>query len=211
MKIPNYDNNKNEAKKRSLNNFLNEEFRMLICGQSNCGKTNLLMHILRKPLVFYDKIIFHTPNRHQDKIKDLESLMDDISEKVGYGVMEIKTADEIMDTEEYPNNNRKIVVFDDLINCCDKIQSKIANHYSDGRHHNISPIYLSQSYYDVPQKIRLNSSHMLLYPPATKNHSNLIGKENRIDPNSFDKLMPFEFLFIDKENKTCKKNFDEIV
>ena len=94
--------------------------------------------------------------------------MDDISEKVGYNVMEIKTADEIMDTEDYTNNNRKIVVFDDLINCCDKIQSKIANHFTDGRHHNISPIYLSQSYYDVPQKIRLNSSHMLLYPPATK-------------------------------------------
>ena len=199
MKIPNYDDNRKKDKKRSLNNFLNEEFRMLICGQSNCGKTNLLMHILRRPLVVYDKIIFHTPNRHQDKIKDLESLMDDISKKVGYNVMEIKTADEI-------------VVFDDLINCCDKIQSKIANHFTDGRHHNVSPIYLSQSYYDVPSKIRSNSSHMLLYPPTTKNYSNMIGKENRIDPNLFDKLKPqFEFLFIDKEKKSCKKNFDEIV
>ena len=126
-------------------------------------------------------------------------------------MLEIKSADEIMDTKDYPNDGRKIVVFDDLINCGDKIQSKIANHYTDGRHHNISPIYLSQSYYDVPQKIRLNSSHMLLYPPPTKNHSNLIGKENRIDPNLFDKLKPFEFLFIDKEKKSCKKNFDEIV
>ena len=58
MKIPNYVNNKKETKKRSLNNFLNEEFRILICGQTNCGKTNLLMHILRKPLVVYDKILF---------------------------------------------------------------------------------------------------------------------------------------------------------
>ena len=121
MKIPNYDNNEKKDKKRSLNNFLNEDFRMLICGQSNCGKTNLLMHILRRPLVVFDKIIFHTPNQHQDKIKDLESLMDDISKKVGYNVMEIKTADEIMDTGEYSDNNRKIVVFDDLMNCCDKM------------------------------------------------------------------------------------------
>ena len=197
MKIPNYDNKRKKDTKRSLNNFLNEEFRMLICGQSNCGKTNLLMHILRRPRVVFDKIIFHTPNRHQDKIKDLESLMDDISQEVGYDVMAIKTADEIMDTEEYSDNNRKIVVFDDLINCCDKIESKIANHFTDGRH-NISPIYfLSQSYYDDP--------------PATKKHSNLIGKENRINPNLFEKLRPYEFLFIDKEKKSCKKNFDEIV
>ena len=32
-----------------------------------------------------------------------------------------------------------------------KIQSKIANHYTDGIHHDISPIYPSQSCYDVPQ------------------------------------------------------------
>ena len=73
-----------------------------------------------------------------------------------------------MDTSEYPSNNRKVVVFDDLVNAPDRIQSKIANHWTDGRHHGISPIYLSQSYYDVPQKIRLNCSHMILYPPANK-------------------------------------------
>ena len=67
-----------------------------------------------------------------------------------------------MDTSEYPINNKKLVVFDDLINAPDKIESKIANHYTDGRHHIISPIYLSQSCYDVPQKLRLNCSHILL-------------------------------------------------
>ena len=74
-----------------------------------------------------------------------------------------------MDTSEYPINNRKMVVFDDLFNAPDKIQSKIANRYTDARHHKISPIYLSQSYYDVPQKLRLNCSHMLLYLQQLKN------------------------------------------
>ena len=67
----------------------------------------------------------------------------------------------------------------------------------DGRHHGISPIYLSQSYYDVPQKLR------------QKNHSNLIAKENLIDAGLFDKLKPFEFLFLDKQKKSTMKNFDE--
>ena len=82
MKIPNYDKNRKEDKKRSLNNFLDEDFRMLICGKSNCGKTCVCMHILRSPLAIYDKIIFYTPNRHQDKIKDLELLMNDISKRL---------------------------------------------------------------------------------------------------------------------------------
>ena len=144
-------------------------------------------------------------------MKDLQTIMDSISSKVGYDIMEVKGQDEIMDTCEYPSKNRKIVVFDDLVNAPERIQNKIANHFTDGRHHQISPIYISQSYYDVPQKIRLNCSHMLLYPPATKNHSNLIGKENMFNPSLFDKLGPYEFLFLNKECKSVKKNFDETI
>ena len=104
-----------------------------------------------------------------------------------------------------------MVVFDDFINAPDKIQKLIANHFTDGRHHKISPIYLSQSYYDVPQKIRLNCSHMILYPPATRKHLDLIAKENLVDPNLFNKLGPFEFLFLDKEKRKVAKNFDEMI
>ena len=182
---------------------------MLVAGQTRCGKTNTVMHILRRPLVYYDKIHFYTPNQHQDKIVSLKKLMDDISEKVGYNVLELHGPDDIMDTSEYPSNNRKVVVFDDLVNAPDRIQSKIANHWTDGRHHGISPIYLSQSYCYVPQKIRLNRSHMILYPPATKKHLDLIAKENLIDSNLFNKLGPFEFLFLGKEKKNVAKNFDE--
>ena len=155
------------------------------------------------------KFTFSPPIQHQDKIVDLQKVMKPISKKVGYEVLELHSPDEIMDTSEYPSNNRKVVVFDDLVNAPDRIQSKIANHWTDGRHHGISPIYLSQSYYDVPQKIRLNCSHMILYPPATKKHVDLIAKENLFQPNLFQKLGPFEFLFLDKEKKSVAKNFDE--
>ena len=33
-----------------------DTFRMLICGGSGSGKTNLLYHMLTEPLVFYDQI-----------------------------------------------------------------------------------------------------------------------------------------------------------
>ena len=211
MKIPNYDSYNKEPNKRTICPFLNEDYRMIISGQSNSGKTNLLVCMLRSPLVYYDKIIMYTPNHSQSKLEELKSIMDDISEKVGYNILEIKSADEIMDTNKYHHDNRKIVIFDDLVNCSDKIQSKIANHFTDGRHHNISPIYISQSYYDIPSKIRLNSSHMCLYQPLTKTHVNLIAKENLIDSSLFDKLGRYEFLFIDKEKKTCHKNFDEVI
>ena len=47
------------------------------------------MHILRQPVVYYDKIYIYSPNLHQEKIQDFKDLMDSISEKVGYSVLEI--------------------------------------------------------------------------------------------------------------------------
>ena len=210
MKIPNYDQSSKETSKK-INNIFDEDFRLLITGESGCGKTNTLMHILRKPLVYFDKIYIYSPNLHQEKIQDLQELMGKISEKVGYPVLELNGPDEIKNTNEYFSDNKKIVVFDDVLNAPEKIQNKIANHWTDGRHHGISPIYLSQSYYDTPKKLRLNCSNMILYPPTTKNHSNLIAKENMIDTRAFDELKPFEFLFLDKKKISVLKNFDEVI
>ena len=74
-----------------------------------------------------------------------------VSQKVGYDVLVTREDDDILDTTQYSNDNRKVVVFDDLMNASEAVQNKIAAHYTDGRHHKISPIYLSQSYYDVPK------------------------------------------------------------
>ena len=167
------------------------------------------MHILRKPLVYYDKIHIYSPNLHQDKIQDLQKKMKTISEKVGYPVLEVHGPDEVKNTSDYPSNNRKIVIFDDMVNAPEKIQKKIADHWTDGRHHGISPIYLSQSYYDTPQKLRLNCTNMILYPPTTQKHHALIAKENSVDPKLFDMLKEYDFLFLDKKKKQTRNNFDE--
>ena len=57
--------------------------------------------------------------------------MDSISKNVGYSVLEIGGPDKIKNRNEYPSGNRKIVVFDDVINASEKIQNKIANHWTD--------------------------------------------------------------------------------
>ena len=34
-------------------------FRMLICGKSGCGKTNTVLHMFIKLLIFYDKLFLY--------------------------------------------------------------------------------------------------------------------------------------------------------
>ena len=209
VNIPNLDTHVNEKPKRRLNDYLDEDYRMLVTGASGSGKTNTLMYMLRKPLVYYDKIYLYTRNPHQDKVQDLKKVMDEVSQRVGCDVLEIKDPDDIMDTKEYPEGVRKVVIFDDLVNAAENIQSKIANHFTDGRHHQISPIYLTQSYFNTPVKLRLNCSHMIFYTPPTKKHCKLIADENMFDPGLFKSLGPHDFIFVDKEKKKVAKNFDQ--
>lgn len=78
----------------------------------------------------------------------------------------------IRDTKKYSLDCGKMLVFDDVINKLGAVQSKRANHYTD--EHNIYPIYISRSYYDVPSKTWQNYSHLILYPFTTKRHYDLI-------------------------------------
>ena len=55
--------------------FLMKIFACLSPAKVAAEKPTQLMHILRKPLVYYDKIHFFTPNQHQDKIVDLQKVM----------------------------------------------------------------------------------------------------------------------------------------
>ena len=204
MKLKIYGRNLSHSRDNGL---FSEDFRLLIAGPTGCGKTNTLMNILLIPLTFYDRIYIFTNTPEQDKIVDLQNQMAKLSARVGYEILQVFPPSQI--GFDYPQNSRKVVVFDDLLHEAPKIQEQITKHFTLGRHQKISPIYLSQSYFGTPIQIRLNCSHMILYPPTTTKHINLIGKETMVDPEMFSQLKPFDFLFLNRNKKTVAKNFDE--
>ena len=59
MEIPNYDSDSKNKKFKQLYPFIPKDtFRMLICGNSGSGKTNLLYHMLIEPLLYFIIFIF---------------------------------------------------------------------------------------------------------------------------------------------------------
>ena len=73
MEISNYDSdNDGENKYKQLYPYMPSDiFRMLICGNSGCGKTNLLYHMLMKPLLQYDEYYLYAKNLEQEKYQKL--------------------------------------------------------------------------------------------------------------------------------------------
>ena len=161
MEIPNYDvDNKNKKFKPIYSFMPNDTFRMLICGNSGSGKTNLLYHMLFEPLLYYDKIYLYAKNLEQEKYQNLMKEMNKASnEEAGYNVMEVSNDNIIPITHLPCENNQKIIIFDDYV--CEKNQREIVDYFIQCRHKNCSVIYLSQNFYKTPRdKIKLFS---LLY------------------------------------------------
>ena len=127
MEIPNYDVDKKNKKFKQLYSFMpNDTFRMLICGNSGSGKTNLLYHMLIEPLLYCDKIYLYAKNLAQENYQNLMKEMNEASEETGYNVMEVSN-DKIIPITHLPyENNQKIVIFDDYV--CEKNQREIVDY-----------------------------------------------------------------------------------
>ena len=208
MEIPNYDSNTKNKKFKQLYPFMPKDtFRMLICGNSGSGKTNLLYHMLMEPLLYCDKIYLYAKNLEQEKYQNLMQEMNEASEETGYNVMEVSN-DKIIPITHLPyENNQKIIIFDDYV--CEKNQREIVDYFIQGRHKNCSVIYLSQSFYKTPRDIRLNCSHYCICEFPSSRERNMISSELGVEKEKYKKATkkPFSFLYIDKPGKQVKRNF----
>ena len=84
MLISNCDNLINKKKnnfKQLYENMPGKCFRMLICGPSRSGKTNALVHMLLKPLIYYDKVYLYAKNIDQEKYQQLSDKLNKLAKK----------------------------------------------------------------------------------------------------------------------------------
>ena len=206
MNIPNYDsfNDKTNNYKQLYQYMPDDTFRMLICGGSGSGKTNLLYHMLMKPLVYYDQIHLYAKNLEQQKYQDMIKNFNEISQSIGYDAL-ICSNDEIIPVEDIIENEaQKIVIFDDFV--CEKNQKPLIDYFIRGRHKNCSVIYISQSFYGTPKNIRLNCSHFCIYEFPSSNERSFISRELGVDKEDYIKAT-YSFMYVDKPKKLVRRNF----
>lgn len=214
MKIPNYDSNtKNESNQFNLHPFFGDKpIRMLLCGSSGSGKTNILMHIILSPLIYYDHIIIYSKTIDQDKYKQIEEIfkkvMKDSNIKQPFWTF---TNEAVKPHDTLDKVKRKIVIFDDLICTSKKELAIIQDYYILGRHFKISPIFLTQSYYMLNKGIRINCSHFIIFRLNNKREtSSVLGDHPGVDLEMYNKATEgYDCLCINKLNKMIVKNLDE--
>lgn len=132
--------------------------RAIICGPSNCGKSNLLLSLLFSPTgVQFNNIYIYSKSLYQDKYRFLSKVLKGLPE-IGY--YPFGENEEIIPPNDAKNES--ICIFDDLI-CKD--QDVIRNYFSFSRHKNIDCFYLCQSYTHIKKHLlRDNANFLCVFP-----------------------------------------------
>lgn len=146
-----------KKKKRKHGDLLPNTIRCIICGPSNCGKTNVVISLLENPdALHFENVYIYSKSLEQEKYKYLGKILKSIK---GLGYYTFTSNEDVIDpTEAKPNS---IFIFDDVI--CGE-QSNIRNFFSMGRHRGVDCFYLTQTYTRIPKHlIRDNANLIVLF------------------------------------------------
>lgn len=160
---------------RRHSKLLPDYIRAIVCGPSNCGKTNAVFNLLfaENGLKFGNIYIF-SKSLHQDKYRFLENVMSELKE-IGYSTFS-DNAEVIPVEEALPNS---VFLFDDIST---EKQHNICDYFSRGRHSNIDSFYLAQTYSKVPkQLVRDNVNLLIIFRQNNRNLMHIY--YDHIDPD----------------------------
>lgn len=155
LNIQNFDMPKQKQTNKHGQLFPNT-IRALICGPSNCGKTNVMMSLLTDANgLKFQNVYVYSKSLQQEKYDFLRETLKHC--RLGY--FTYGENDDVIDPSTAQPDS--VFIFDDV--ACEK-QDKIRNYFCMGRHNDIDSFYLSQTYSKVPkQLIRDNANVLVLF------------------------------------------------
>jgi hypothetical protein len=146
-------------------------FRMCVVAPSGSGKTNFVLNLIR---VFsngkgtFADITIVTRNKDEPLYNWLSAQNDNI--KIVEGMMNNPKLD------DFDKKYNHLVIWDDLV--LSKNLDPVCEYYIRARKMNVSLLFLSQSYVDIPKMMRKNSSYLILFDlGGSKREQNFILKE----------------------------------
>ena len=164
-------------------------FRMSIIGASGSGKSNCVLNLISQFSDTFNHIKLFVKNKEEPLYQYLEKKIPEKDQlEVFEGLDELNKMNLDKDFK-----GQTLCIFDDL--CLEKSQGQIEQLYIRGRKlaGGVSLIYLSQSFYTIPRKIRLQCNYIILRKIPSSRDVNGILKEFSLSVNSKELIKIYEF------------------
>lgn len=155
---------------------------MLIVGFTGSCKTNFLINFIENCACF-ERFTLYAKNTDEPLYRHLIKCWEHVSKVVGHKVYEVfNDIDTVIPVKDYDVDVANLVIMDDLINEPTKKLRTLGPLLTQGRKNNITTIYISQTYFDVPSLFRKNFQYIVI----TK-IKNLLDLKRLLKDNAFDK------------------------
>ena len=170
-------------------------YRILIIGCSGSEKTNTLLNLINnQPDI--GKIYFYAKDTYEDKyqflIKKRESIgLKHFNDPKAFIEYSNDMHDVYKNIDDYnPDKENKIsIVFDDMIAGMinnKKLNSIVTELFIRGKKPNISLVFITQSYFKVPNDVRLNTTHFFTMKIPNRRELQQIAINHSSDINTKD-------------------------
>ncbi|GJQ87768.1 hypothetical protein Trydic_g14179 [Trypoxylus dichotomus] len=204
----------NDERPQRHGDLLPDTVRGIICGPSNCGKTNVMLTLLiNENGLRFNNLYVYSKSLYQPKYLFLKNVMDLIPDMRYHA---FNASEEVVSHDEVFENS--VFIFDDV--ACEK-QDNIRLYFCMGRHKAVDSFYLCQTYTRIPKHlVRDNSNFLILFKQDDMNLKHVYDDHVGTDM-SFHEFKTicaecwkdkYGFLVIDKDrdiNKgRYKKNFE---
>jgi hypothetical protein len=146
----------------------------VIAGPTGCGKTNLMVNLLRKPdTLSYSDIYVYCSTLYQKSYDNLKKYYENLEKmiksqnKISIKIAHFLDADEkIKNPSELDKTQNHIMIFDDVML---EDQTQIKDYFCRGRHNNVNVFYLCQSLNKIAKHcIKDNANIFILFKQNDK-------------------------------------------
>lgn len=185
--------------------LLPNSIRCIICGPSNCGKTNLIIGLLlHENGLRFRNVYVYCKTLYQPKYTFLEKVFHLVP-----SISFAKYQDSELILSPHDAKPHSVIIFDDV--ACEN-QANMRDYFAMGRHKFIDSFYLNQTYSKVPkQLVRDNANLLVLFKQDDINLRHVYDEHVGTDMTwaEFREMCskvwcnPFSYLVI---NKDCAKN-----
>lgn len=196
-----------ESSKTSLRHgkLLPNSLRCIICGPSNCGKTNLIIGLLiHENGLRFQNVYVYSKTLPQPKYIFLEKVLQRVPD---ISFQKYHENEEVLSVQSAKPNS--VIIFDDV--ACEN-QNNMRDYFAMGRHKHIDCFYLNQTYSKIPkQLVRDNANLIVLFKQDEINLRHVYEEHVNTDMTwtEFREMCskiwskPFSYVVI---NKDCPKN-----